>query len=213
MMGKAMLDGEAGAVRPRSVVRMLAFGTALLVLAGAGLGFVAAMRGDETLDAAHASVLGVFALLIGGCAWLLFREARRPTGADPLTPNERLNLNLVVGCAVAGFLMGLLLVASGGSGPPSMFSDAPIPPVTAAIMIAAIVLILPVSAYWHRIVDEQEADAYKAGALWGIYVYWIGAAVWWFAWRGGFVPEPDGVLIYLATIVTVGAIWLWKKYR
>ena len=109
--------------------------------------------------------------------------------------------------------MGMLLVASGGSSPLFMFSDQPLPPLTAALVIAVIVLILPVSLYWQRVVDEQEADAYKTGALWGIYVYWIGAAVWWFAWRGGFAPEPNGILIYFATIFTVGAIWLWKKYR
>ena len=40
----------------------------------------------------------------------------------------------------------------------------------------------------------------------------IGAPVWWFAWRGGFAPEPDGVIIYAVTVSVLGIIWIWKKY-
>jgi hypothetical protein len=40
----------------------------------------------------------------------------------------------------------------------------------------------------------------------------IGAPVWWFAWRGGFAPEPRGVIIYVATVSVLGIIWIWKKY-
>jgi hypothetical protein len=33
------------------------------------------------------------------------------------------------------------------------------------------------------------------------------------AWRGGFVPEPNGFIIYYATITTLSLVWAWKKYR
>ena len=55
-------------------------------------------------------------------------------------------------------------------------------------MAAVILLPLPgcISLYWHlHVADEQEAAAYSRGALLGIYVFWIGAPVWWLLWRGG----------------------------
>ena len=96
MMGRAaMLEGKAGAVRPRSVLRMLGFGTGMLFLTGVAIGYVVGWRRHhDSLNAELAIALAVFALLIGGCAWLLYREATRPTGEDPLTPGERLNLNI-----------------------------------------------------------------------------------------------------------------------
>jgi hypothetical protein len=76
-------------------------------------------------------------------------------------------------------------------------------------------LLLPaVSIYWHRhATDEVEADAYKTGALYALNVYMIGAPVWWFLWRGGLAPAPDGIAIYFITVATVGVIWLYRKYR
>lgn len=204
----------AGAPRPRSVLRMLAFGTGLFVLASFATGFVIGWRKHhDAFNAELAIALGVFALLIGSCAWLLAREIRRPAGGEPLTPMERTNLNLVLVATVFGAVMGGVMAIGGGSEPFPLFSDGPISPVIAMTMIAGTALTLPLAVKWHRAVDEQEEDAYKTGALYALYVYWIGAPIWWFAWRGGFAPEPNGVAIFFATIVTAGAIWMWKKYR
>jgi hypothetical protein len=32
-------------------------------------------------------------------------------------------------------------------------------------------------------------------------------------WRGGFVPEPDGVAIFMLFALIWTAVWFWKKYR
>ncbi len=218
MTGKPMfrMGAQAGAPRPKSVMRMLAFGTAILFLASVAVGYVVGWRRNhDAFDAELGIALGLFALLIGGCAWLLFREVRKPAGSDPLTPKERINLNILIGGGLAGGVMSVMMAMVGSStdAEMSLFSDRPIPPAFAIAMLVSLGLFIPVCVYWHRVVDEQEADAYKTGALWGMYVYWFGSAAWWFAWRGGFAPEPNGVSIYLITTFTVGAIWLWKKYR
>jgi hypothetical protein len=147
---------------------------------------------------------------------LAVREWRRGSGEEPLTPKERLNRNLLLACAGIGGAMGAAMVMFGGEGITegrSLFADAPLPTWLAIVLVLVIGLVVPViSVFWHRTVDEQEADAYKVGTLYGFYVFAILAPVWWFAWRGGFAPEPSGVLIYFATMFTVGVVWMWKKY-
>ena len=160
------------------------------------------------------------ALLLAGCVWLILRDVRRPTGEEPLTRKERLNRNILIGSGALGGAMGVTMVlavlASGQEiTPGTVLSSAPLPAGVALVLVLVLGLVVPaISIYWHRTaVDEQEADAYKTGALFGLYVFMIGAPAWWFAWRGGFAPEPNGIAIYFATILTVGAIWIWKKYR
>lgn len=224
MVGKAaMTDGEDGAVASPvwRWLRIAALGVVVFFLVGVAGGFTAAhLERDGGLDLVAIAVLGGVAVLIGACIWLIVRDVRRPTGEEPLTAKERLNRNILIGSGAIGGAMGVLVVlamlASGQEiEPDAVFSDAPLPASVALVLVLVIGLVVPaISIYWHKsAVDEQEADAYKTGALWGMYVFMIGAPIWWFAWRGGFAPEPNGVLIYFATILTMGVIWLWKKYR
>jgi hypothetical protein len=198
-------------------LRLSALGIAIIFLVGVGAGFTAGhleRGGGVTLR--PALILGGVALAILLCGWLVLRDLRRPTGEEPLTPKERLNRNLLLACAAIGGAMGAAMVLFGGEGITegrSLFSDAPLPAWLAILLVLVIGLVVPViSVFWHRTVDEQEADAYKVGTLYGFYVFAIIAPVWWFAWRGGFAPEPSGVLIYFTTMFTVGVVWMWKKY-
>lgn len=202
-------------------LRIAVLGLALFFLVGVAAGFLAAHseRGGG-FGLFPVAFLGGVALLFASCVWLIARDVRRPTGEEPLTNKERLNRNILIGSGAIGGAIGLLVVlASLTSGqeiaPDTVFSSAPLPAGVALLVVLVLGLVVPaLSIYWHRsAVDEQEADAYKTGALWGMYVFMIGAPVWWFAWRGGFAPEPNGVLIYFATITTMGVIWIWKKYR
>lgn len=192
-------------------------GLVTLFLVGVTAGFVAAHVEDgHSFGTKGALILAGILVAVLACVWLLVRTIRAPTGEEPLTRKERLNRNLLVVSGLTGGVMGVMVMLAGGSvDQAALFTSTPLPPVIAAIMVLVIGLIVPaISIYWHRAaVDEQEADAYKTGALYAIYVYMLGAPVWWFAWRGGFVSEPNGIVIYFLTIVTLGAVWLWKKYR
>lgn len=219
----AMTDTEEGIVASRfwRWLKLTGLGVAAVFLVGVGGGFLAAhMEKGGDLGLFPVAFLAAVALLLAGCIWLIRRNVSKPTGEEPLTAKERLNHNILLISGAIGGVMGVAMVlATWASGDKidafAAFSDSPLPTGVALLFVLVIGLLVPaLSVYWHRAaVDEQEADAYKTGALWGLYVFMIGAPVWWFAWRGGFAPEPNGILIYFATITTVGVIWMWKKYR
>jgi len=199
-------------------LRIVGLSLALIFLIGVAAGFVAAhLERQHGLNLRAFALLSGIALAIVGCGWLLVRDIRRPTGEEPLTAKERLNRNILIGSGLIGAAMSAVIMIAAGEdlAKSSVFSSAPLPPTVAIVLVLVMGVLVPaLSVYWHRsAVDEQEADAYKTGALYGLYVFMIGAPVWWFAWRGGLVPEPNGIAIYFATILTVAVIWIWKKYR
>ena len=216
---KAMADpDEAGGSQFWRILRLLglAFAIALLVAYAAGYS-MAIVHNGRGLTLKAAAVLALVALAIAGCGWLVRRDLRQARGEYPLTARERINRNIIIGCGAMGFATALLLVFAGGDitgGPREIFSNDPLPPLVAAVLVLCIGVLLPaVTVYWHKIIDEQEADAYKSGAVVALYLYALGSPTWWLAWRGGFAPEPDPFIIYYAVATTVGLIWLWKKYR
>jgi len=205
-------SGRSGTSTLWRRVRITALIVVLLFLSMMALGFtVAKLRHGYGLTTTNVIEITLVALAMLGCGWLLVRQVRAPTGEDPLTRQERLNRNVSVASGVVGFaLVVAMSLADGGKG---AFSNDPLPPAAAILLILVTGVLVPaISLYWHRIIDEQEADATKTGALGALYVFAIGAPVWWLAWRGGFVPPPDGFIIYFATLTVVGAVWLWKKY-
>ncbi len=200
--------------------RIAALSTLLLFLVGVTVGFTIGHLEKESgsFTAMGIAILALILALSAGCLWLLVRMLRVPIGDGPPTAKERLNRNILIVCGALGAVTALLMILAQGRGwmdNPQIFSNDPLPPAVAIALIFVTGVLTPaISFYWHRsAIDEQELDAYKTGALYGLYVYMIGAPVWWFAWRGGFLPAPDGVVIYFVTICTVGAVWLWKKYR
>jgi hypothetical protein len=210
-------EEEIAAGRPWRWLRQFALLIALIFLIAFTAGFVAAhLDSGGSFKPLAIGILAVAALAIAGCGWMLVRQARTPTGEEPLTRKERRNRNLLVGSGVLGAVIALALIFSQEGGVEAaggVFSSAPLPPWLALGLMLLIGVLLPIiSVMWHRTVDEQEADAYKTGALYGFYVYSIGAPLWWLAWRGGFVPEPSGVIIFFVTVLTVGAVWTVKKY-
>lgn len=194
-------------------------GWASLFLAGVVIGF--SMRHIEKGSALAARPVLTLVVLVGllaACLWMLVRALRTPAGEEPLTRKERLNRNILIACGALGGVMGVAVataergqLGSGGG----FFSNSPLPYGFALLLVLVTGIVVPaISIYWHRhAADEQEADAYKVGALYALSIYMIGTPVWWFAWRGGFAPAPDGIAIYMITVATAGAIWMYKKYR
>ena len=211
LMAESDRDGPSAGWRR---VRIVALSLALFFLTTLALGFVIAVlhRGEE-LTTTRGIAFAIVAVALLGCGWLLVRQIRTLRADDPLTPQERLNRNILIFAGVLGGVLSVVmsLVVEGGSG---AISNEPLPPAAAIFLILVVGVVVPaMSLDWHRIIDEQEADATKTGALFGVYTYGIGAPVWWLAWRGGFVPPPDGFIIYFATLGVMAAVWLWKKYR
>lgn len=191
---------------------------AMAFLLGVGVGFVKGYSDHGGgLGIKAVAILAALLLALTGCAWLLQRLIRSARPEEPLTRKERLNRNILIAAGLLGGVIGMVLALTGTNGAPAfadVFSDGPLPAGLAIALVVTIGVLVPaISLYWHRhAVDEQESAAYKNGALIALYVYMIGAPVWWFAWRGGFAPEPHGVIIYVATVSVLGIIWIWKKY-
>ena len=129
-----------------------------------------------------------------------------------------MNNRIIWGYGIFGGIIGLTLALTGNmeaANEPSPFASGPMSPMLAVILAVAIGVVLPaITFYWHKhVVDEQEDAAYRAGALIAIYAFWFVAPVWWFLWRGGILPQPDGVALYFMTAFIALIVWFWKKYR
>lgn len=199
------------------IARLLLIGfAALCVVFGTGVvvGVLTAFieRGGD-VDARLVAILGGVILLAGAAGWVAVR-AMRSLGRAIGTPTarERRGRIMMILFAAIGGAIGLVLALVEPS--LDIFSNAPIPAVVAAALAFVIAVPVPfLSWYWHmRVADEQEADAYRKGALLALYGFWIGAPVWWLLWRGGLAPAPDGVLLYFMTIAIAGIVWFRAKY-
>lgn len=213
----AMTDEPAGArqVGRIALIALSLLGAAFAIGMAAGMLAAHAERGGGPIGLKMALLLVLAVVLAAGSAWLGFRSARSMVrAAGKPTTRERRNYVVLIICGAVGGIVGIALTLGGGS-PLDAFSNAPIPAWLAIVLAAPILVLLPaISLYWHRhAIDEQEEAAYKLGALLGIYTYFIGAPAWWLLWRGGLLPAPDGVLIYMATITVTGVTWIWAKYR
>lgn len=194
-------------------------GVALLfgagVLAGVALAFAdTGVRSPVKAAAAIAAGLA----LVGGSAAVLIRTLPKldPGEASPRT--RRARTMLYVSMAIGGVLGAVLQIGAlrsnpdGGFFPLEAFSG-PVSPAIAIFAIAVWLIAVPiVSIHWWRNVDEHEALAYKDGALAGIYAYSAIAPTWWMGWRGGFLPEPQEILIYAAVVTVWGLVWMQRRY-
>lgn len=210
----AMMDDDAPGRAIGRVALLILSAFAAILLMGIVAGIVAGhvQHGD---GAPSIRLMGIFAgavIAAGLCLFVAMRLGRTlATPAADATPRERRSRFTMVATGAVGALIGLGLMLADPS--TEFLGNGPISPAAALILVVAIGLVLPaMSLYWHlRVADEQEAAAYSRGTLIAMYAYWIGAPVWWLLWRGGFVPAPDGMAIYLATTAVAGAIWLHGK--
>jgi hypothetical protein len=210
---------EAGS-NARRIMWMTVSGLGIVMTAGAVAGYLAEhqAQGGGPLGATGIIVMAVFAAIICGLAYAILRNSVKIRSSnEPLLRREKMNQRVVVGSGLLGGLIAVVLMmsATASGEAPSIFASVPIEPWVAVLLAAIVGIGMPIlSWYWHaRVIDEQEADAYRSGALIAIYAFWIVAPVWWLLWRGGMLPAPDGVALYLMTTFVALIIWFWKKYR
>ena len=214
----AKLDEETS--NGRRILWMMLAGLGIIMTAGAIAGFLAGHKAEHGGDLSVTATITLiaFVAIAGGLGYSIWRNASlMKRDAEPLTRREKLNSRMLIGSGVFGGLIAAALMASGeiGGQSPNIFSSDPIAPAVAISIALLIGVLAPLSSwYWHmRVVDEQEADAYRSGAMLAVYAYWFVAPVWWLLWRGGLVPAPDGIVLYMMTIFIAVIIWFWKKYR
>lgn len=217
---KMMQDEDNAPSNGRRMLWIIIASLGVVMTSGAIAGFVSEMKaqGDGAMDGTSLIVLGVFVAIIGALAfviWSLTQKMR--TSGEKIPRREKLNNKILIGCGLFGGIIGLTLAVSENFGADEaiLFGNGPLPPVVAIVLAAAIGIFMPVvSYYWHKnVVDELEEAAYRAGALFAMYAFWFVAPVWWLLSRGGFLPAPNGVALYLMTTFVALIVWSWKKYR
>lgn len=196
----------------------------IVMVGGAIAGYMAEhnAQGGGPLGTAGIVTFSVFAALIAGLGYVIWTNSRKlKANSEPLTKREKLNRNILLGCGIGGGIVGLTislnstLTASSDADAIDLFLNSSIPPLAALLLAFFWGVIMPVISWvWHkRAIDEQEASAYRDGAFYAGYAYLMGAPSWWFLWRGGLVPEPNGVAIFILFAIIWAAVWYWKKYH
>lgn len=204
----------------RPTIGIALAGLGLVVTGGAIVGYISETSSapENPFSVVDIVALAIFFAIIGSLGYAIWRNVQKIKASEgPLSRREKLNNGILVGSGLLGGLMAAMLSMSGTAAAdnPDVFSDAPISPTVALLLAFTVGVLLPLlSWYWHKkVVDEQEEAAYRTGTLFAMYAFWIVAPVWWLLWRGGMLPAPDGVALYLMTSFIALIVWLWKKYR
>lgn len=209
-----------------SIIWMMLAGLGVVMTSGAIAGFMAEhkVNGGGALSGSALAVLAGFGAIIAGLTYAIWRNAQKlKASGENMTRRETLNRNIIVACGLLGGLIGVSLAVIGISRLPdsaeldlgSLLVTGPIPVAASLILVFVWGVIMPVIAwFWHtRAIDEQEASAYRDGGYYAAYTYLILTPVWWLLWRGGLVPEPNNVAIFMTFSLIWTAVWFWKKYR
>lgn len=201
----------------------LGFFTVCLVcvtMIGVVAGFTSVMveEGWAEFTVRAGGVLALLLAIIAGVFWLGWRLARKLFGSRAQMPRrERRSLNMLMLSFGIGIVLAVILAGadmmSASDDPLSVLSDSPIPPALAIALTLFLVLVLPILGWrWQQSIDEHEREAYQVGAVAAAYMFLILAPAWWLLWRGGLVPEPDGIILYFVFDFTFLIVWFWKKY-
>lgn len=173
----------------------------------------AALKKHWTMELAIAALV---MLAIAGLAGMVFRRLQRITDGGVVGTREKRARSMFSTSLVIGGGLGLLLAAGSIQidDPLYLYSDKPIPAAIAALALAVWLVLVPlVSWRWWRNIDEHEVRAYSFGGMTALYAYFFITPAWWVAFRGGFVPEPQHMAIFLAVSVLWSIAWMWRRHR
>ena len=220
MMVSNMTDGQdqTDAAPMSGTSLAMRFGIATVgavFFSGMLAGLTEALSQEERIKPVGYAIIAVFAALTLGSLWFAWASGRRYYRENgPFTPRgRRATMSAAVACVI-GMAVGAGLSLSGDApSQPFDFMEGPLPSDIAAGLIALIILVLaPITWFWHRNIDEHEEQSYRTGALVALYFYSAAAPIWWLGERGGFLPPADGTAIYFATMGVWAVVWFRQRY-
>jgi hypothetical protein len=207
-------EGDEGPKYGKLLLAVLLGFAALLFFAVVLGAAVALFTGAQKQGLAIA--LALAGLLAGAAATWGVVRLKPWAGDEVVSPRIRKAKNLIWASAAIGAVIGvaLSLATMNSSGPLTALSNEPLPAAVVIPILALWLLVVPaISWQWHRSVDEHELDAYRFGAVAGLYLYAFLAPAWWMAWRGDLMPEPDSMAIYVIVVIVWAAGWFWRRSR
>lgn len=208
--------GEGRAVTLKTVALTALLGVILLLSLGivAGAGFALLDGTSKTGAAIILIVVGLLALL--AAAWGLLILKPWAASGEPMSPKTRKANNLMLLSGALGGVIGAAMSISVVSldDPYALFSNGAMAPEIVIPVLVVWLLIVPlISWQWHRSVDEHEMQSYQVGGLAALYLYTFVTPAWWLASRGGLLPAPDTMILFLVVMAVWGIGWFWRRYR
>jgi hypothetical protein len=94
-----------------------------------------------------------------------------------------------------------------------MFSNRPIPPGIAIFAITSWVLAMAFGVWRYLSADEYEREANDFGKLVAFRVFYTVTPAWWVAARAGLLPQPNAMILWLATLLIAASGGFWRRYR
>ena len=210
---------EVRAAGVKTVALSIVLGLVILLALGILIGAGYALATGEVDPGEMPITIGLG--IVGGLALLvavvgLVRLKPWAGSGEPMSAKTRKANNLLLLSGALGGVIGaaLSIATISMDNPYALFSDAPMSRWAVIPALAVWLLVVPVISWqWHRSIDEHEAEAYKFGGIAALYLYAFLAPAWWFAWRGGLVPAPQTMVIYMLVISVFGIGWFWRRSR
>ncbi len=180
-----------------------------------GLLSVFALRdaaGGEAMDWLIGIGLMIAAVIGGYVSW---RTMPDMTMGEPNTRRGN-NIRLLIGGIVVFGVTLSVILNMGIEGRPTvatLFGNGPLPGTTAAAIAALWLIAMPLFIiFGRRNADEHALQAGDFGLAVGAHFFTLVTPAWWIGARGGFLPEPDVMVIFVAVLIVTAIANLWKRF-
>ncbi|MGB7653881.1 MAG: hypothetical protein WBL74_00225 [Novosphingobium sp.] len=198
-------------------------GLGAIFVAGVFTGLLVRMAERGTFDAKGvliaAGLLALFAVL----GWIMVRlyKAHGLPRSEPIGPSERKIRSIwmfTFSIGAIGGALSLLLARPLGFDSASgmidaLFSNAPMPPLLAALLLALLACTTAITIAYYRLIDEHEVAAQQYASNVSFNAYALIMVAWWLAAKGGFAAPLDAGAVFAITMAVWMVVWLWRRYR
>ena len=146
-------------------------------------------------------------------------QARRPGVSEPLSEGERLERNrrrrkllIIAALAAVGGVGGGIVGAREND---QLFNLAhPWPPTLCLTLAVLLLFAVGIGKFALRgQIDEVERMAKLKATHVGASLFLLGYPIWFLLWKGGFVPEPQHVVIYAVLLIVMLLASLFYRFR
>ena len=200
----------------RYYVRLVLWSIALtLPLCALGVGIITTVRYVGERSAADLWTALIAFSIVAVAAYPLWKTAPDFTMGEPHTPRGNRIRWMLVALVVVGIATSIPISAGAPElGARALWSNAPLPAVPALIACMLWGLAMPVLIlFGRRNWDEHARASHDFAMMVGGQVFTYVTPIWWMGWRGGFLPEPDAMQLFLAVLVIVWCVNMWRSYR
>jgi len=172
-----------------------------IMLTGMAAGAIAYVRGDivstSLLLSGAAFVIGTGILIATFRKWPTLRQG------EPDTPrNRRLSVAMIALVLFSVVVSIFFIQPNGDSISSELYSNGPLPAHLALGAAGLWLLGMPLLTWLTRKnLDEVERGHMMIGESVGVQFLTVAAPVWWLGFRGGMLPQPDAMILFVAVLV------------